>query len=248
MKKFVFVNKPVGLKYEKCRDYLRKTFDYSCAYCTITESESPGATFNIDHFLPVKYFPIYRDECINLRYSCPRCNSYKRDNWITKENGCIRNCEKCDTKVCTEDILRFINCLEEEPENMMSLDEDGRLFVINGSKPAEHTIKYLRLNRDQLIKLRAVRRLLNLWREELIKLKFEAQLRVESFDGKLKEFEDNSKSCNLEGKELLFQKIAIKQFEILRLSSQHHLDFIEDQLQKLEILINNRYGNDEYYV
>lgn len=245
MKKINFVDKPVGLKYEKCRKYLRKTFDYSCAYCTIAESESPGATFNIDHFRPVAYFPQLEDECGNLRYSCPRCNSYKRDNWISLKDGCIKNCEKCNSKVCTDDILRFINSLDEDPEKMIAIGDDGKIIPINGSKPAEYTIKYLRLNRSQLIKLRTIRRLLDLWREDLIELRLQAQKRVRDFESKLKEFEKDCNLPNLQGRELLLQKLAVTQLEIMRLSAQHHLDFIDDELSRLEAIIDNRNGNDE---
>lgn len=248
MKKVSFVEKPVGIPYEKCREYLRKSFKFSCAYCTITESESPGATFNIDHYRPVTYFPLLRDECDNLRYSCPRCNSYKRDNWISVQDGCIRDCKMCQTKKCADDIFRFINCIVEDPQNMVSLNEDGMLSPSNSSKPAEYTIKYLRLNRNQLIKLRTVRRLLDLWKEDLINLKSEAQKRVEYYEDKLKDFEMYTNTRKLEGKDLIMHKICIKQFEILYLSSQHYLDFINDQLNRLNLIIDNRIGNDEHFI
>ena len=57
MPKLEYLNPPKYDQYPKYREYLRKVTDFSCAYCTISESESPGATFNIDHFRPQKNSP-----------------------------------------------------------------------------------------------------------------------------------------------------------------------------------------------
>ena len=61
MPKLEYLNPPKYDQYSKYREYLRKATDFSCAYCTISESESPGATFNIDHFRPQKEFPSLED-------------------------------------------------------------------------------------------------------------------------------------------------------------------------------------------
>lgn len=98
MPKLEYLNPPKYDQYPKYRDYLRKVTDFSCAYCTISESESPGATFNIDHFRPQKEFPSLEASCENLRYTCPRCNSYKRSRWIQRTAGCIRDCKTCTTQ------------------------------------------------------------------------------------------------------------------------------------------------------
>lgn len=104
MPKLEYLNPPKYDQYPKYRDYLRKVTDFSCAYCTISESESPGATFNIDHFRPQKEFPSLEASCENLRYTCPRCNSYKRSRWIQRTAGCIRDCKTCvaDGLFCRE--------------------------------------------------------------------------------------------------------------------------------------------------
>lgn len=68
MPKLEYLNPPKYDQYSKYREYLRKATDFSCAYCTISESESPGATFNIDHFRPQKEFPSLEASCENLRY------------------------------------------------------------------------------------------------------------------------------------------------------------------------------------
>lgn len=121
MPKLEYLNPPKYDQYPKYRKYLRKATGFSCAYCTISESESPGATFNIDHFRPQKEFPSLEASCENLRYTCPRCNSYKRNRWIQRTAGCIRDCKTCTTHVCKENIPRFIDTLKELPSEHISL-------------------------------------------------------------------------------------------------------------------------------
>ena len=113
IEKLQYSNPPSYKTIKSYRPYLREVSKYTCSYCGISEAECSGATFNIDHFRPQTLFPDFSTTCSNLRYSCPRCNSYKSDNWITKEQGCIRNCAQCSNKVCTQDIARFIDTLNE---------------------------------------------------------------------------------------------------------------------------------------
>ena len=169
MPKLEYLNPPKYDQYPKYREYLRKVTDFSCAYCTISESESPGATFNIDHFRPQKEFPSLEASCENLRYTCPRCNSYKRSRWIQRTAGCIRDCKTCTTHVCKENIPRFIDTLKELPSEHIFLNEDDMLCAYSGSNPANYTIKYLRLNRAQLVKLRHTRRFMDSWLDDLLK-------------------------------------------------------------------------------
>ena len=152
---------------ESYRRYLRKTSNNSCAYCNISEAESSGATFNIDHFRPQALFSKLATECSNLRYSCPRCNSYKSDNWISVEEGCCRDCDVCTKHVCQTDVSRFIDVLKEDPSEIMRLGDDYKIYVYSGSKVAQYTIDYLRLNRAQLIRLRYVREFMDKWEQSL---------------------------------------------------------------------------------
>lgn len=247
MKKLQYTKVPSENNYQKYREYIRVNSDYSCAYCTITESESPGATFNLDHFRPVKYFLHLKTDCNNLRYACPRCNSYKRDNWIPKEIGCINNCESCKTKICTRNIYRFIDCLKEEPNNFIEMDVSGELKVINGSKPAIYTIKCLRLNRAQLIKLRSVRRFLELWRQELLQMLEEVKNQIVDIELQFNEFNtifSKGKFIKLKDEEQLLIEVAKIQFEMLFLQAHHSKDFIESELQRLEYISDMRLGSD----
>lgn len=247
MKKIQYSNIPSENSYGKYREYLRINSDYSCVYCTITESESPGATFNIDHFRPVRYFPHLKTSCLNLRYSCPRCNSHKRDNWISDKDGCIKDCGKCQTKVCAKNIFRFIDCLQEDPVNFIELNDLGELGVINGSKPAEYTIKYLRLNRSQLIKLRNVRRFLELWKSELSQMLIKAEDQIKNIESQFKEFiimysEDDNKEYNTENQ--LIIRMARIQFDMLLIQANRSKDFVKSEIKRLEYVSEKRLHSD----
>ena len=169
------------------RPYLRKISNYSCAYCNISEAESSGATFNIDHFRPKILFSNLATECSNLRYSCPRCNSYKSDNWISVEEGCSRDCDSCTKHICQQDIPRFIDVLNEDPSQIMYLANDQKIYVCSGSKVAQYTIDYLRLNRMQLIRLRHMREFMDKWEQSLI----------EKLEEVRQNEEDIKKQCNI---------------------------------------------------
>ncbi len=247
MKKLMYNNIPSKSTYGKYREYLRVAADYSCTYCTVSESESSGATFNIDHFRPQTYFPSLKDVCTNLRYACPRCNSYKKDNWISESAGCIKECNLCKNKVCISDVNRFIDCLNEEPTKLIELNDKGELVPINGSKPAEYTIKYLRLNRAQLIKLRNVRRFIELWRQELLDMIKQTQNQINDFEEQQKDFtlnnEINMKNSDLNEMEYL-KKIASIQFDMLMLQTRHFKDFLESELGRLDYLSEKYTGAD----
>jgi HNH endonuclease len=70
---------PVNLPYGEYRQYLRRDFFYSCAYCTICESEATTIAFTIDHYEPQRARPDLSNQYSNLMYSCNTCNVYKGD-------------------------------------------------------------------------------------------------------------------------------------------------------------------------
>ncbi|MFT8362719.1 MAG: HNH endonuclease [Sporolactobacillus sp.] len=241
MHKLKYVNPPQGIRYNNpiMRKYLREHSDYSCAYCTITESESPGATFHIDHFKPRSKFPIFKDECINLRYCCPRCNLMKSDSWITEDEGCIRDCKNCHTKPCLKNMYRLIDAYCEDPNHFLVLGKDDILLPKNGSKPAIHTIKCLRLNRPQLIKLRKIRRILNLWKKELEDEKKYALEIIEKISSKKRYF-NSINTQNVKQHEY----IDIL-FRMLELQANFYSDFIDHELKNVNKLINLHSGGDD---
>lgn len=65
--------------YSEYRDTLRWDFWYSCAYCTLTESEAAAVGFNIDHYLPRARYPELANDYSNLFWSCAHCNGFKQD-------------------------------------------------------------------------------------------------------------------------------------------------------------------------
>lgn len=69
---------PIEQEYGKYLPYLEKEFLYSCAYCTITQAEAKGISFEIDHYLAEADAPELASEYENLLYSCKKCNSTKR--------------------------------------------------------------------------------------------------------------------------------------------------------------------------
>ena len=74
-------------EYGDYRDILRDDFDYSCAYCNITETELGNLRlFHIDHYRPQKNprFPQFaklKNAYDNLLYSCFDCNEHKGNFW-----------------------------------------------------------------------------------------------------------------------------------------------------------------------
>ena len=70
---------PDGLPYNDYRHYLRRDFLYSCAYCTIAESEASAIKFTIDHYEPKNARADLINTYSNLMYACNSCNLYKGD-------------------------------------------------------------------------------------------------------------------------------------------------------------------------
>lgn len=237
-----YINYPKGKKYDNpaIRKYLRETSKYSCAYCTITESESPGSTFHIDHFRPQSKFPDLKDECTNLRYCCPRCNLIKSDFWIPEEDGCIRDCINCHTKRCLENIFRLVDSYNEDPNEYFIILENDLLASVKGSKPAEHTIKYLRLNRPQLVKLRKIRRFLDLWREELQQNRVQALQILTHISSKKELFEQNSGNINAE-----YRTLIDILFKALETQAVYNLDLLEHELGKVDRLLELHKGGED---
>ena len=249
MKKLDYTSAPQIASYKsaECREYLRSVSSYSCTYCTISESEAPGATFHIDHFRPRANFPQYENTANNLRYSCPRCNLIKGKHWIKSTDGCIRNCEECKTNICHENIFRFVDSLTENPNDHLILQDDYKLEAINGSKPAIHTIKYLRLNRAQLIKLRRTRRFILLWKKELEERKESAEEKILFIKSEREKFERVLRSDvpNNDNQQLL--DVITILFDMLSEQANYSKSIIENELEKVEKLLAIRSGADHLF-
>lgn len=214
--------------YKDSKPQLRVLFHYSCCYCTIHEGENSLGFFHVDHFKPYSLFNGYKKEYNNLYYACHKCNVHKSNHWISVEDGCIRDCDSCNNKVCEEkEISRFLDPCNDIPSEHLQFEE-GSLAIVanNNSKIGDFTINMLRLNRSQLTRLRQARRNLFMWleteKEKLDsclnrlnnaneqKIKFETLLERYPHDEKIAPF---TKVVNL----LFDQKIKIYQQQLLEI-------------------------------
>lgn len=240
MKKVDFVSPPKYATVSNYREYLRKTFNYSCAYCTVTEAEVLAATFNIDHFRPKSLFPQLERDCTNLRYACPRCNIYKSDHWIPKSMGCHRNCASCKTRICTTNIPRFIDVRVEEPSDYL-YEKDDHICAYDGSKVAEYTIRSLRLNRDQLVRLRHNRRFMENWAKDLEDLLSRTKLRMDEIEMRMQTFSTTYSS----EKGTTLYNISMTLFELLKAEEESNICLIQSQISRLDALRNRLTGRDD---
>lgn len=244
MKKIKYDNEPQYDEPELYRKYVSEKCNFACVYCTVTESESCGATFNLDHFRPKKLFPKLYSDCSNLRYACPRCNSYKRARWIAETDGCIRDCDSCTSKVCTKDIDRFIDVLNENPEDYIELDQDQIIRPINNSNVGSYSILSLRLNREQLIKLRKTRLYLAEWINQINMMQEELDLRMDSLKEKEERLAKIDKDKIINEKDLCWHNMAecsIKYMQELIIGEKLALN---QQLAKIEWIQENARKKD----
>lgn len=149
-----YINPPQYSSYRSYKSYIISNCTCKCSYCSIKESESVGSTFEIDHFRPKKIFPKLENDIYNLRLACRKCNLFKSDLWIDTSLGCNRDCGNCNNKICTKNIERFYDSMNEDVQSIMGMDEEFLLKPINNSNVSKYTIDKLRLNRKNLVDLR----------------------------------------------------------------------------------------------
>lgn len=70
-------------EYSLYREYLRADFFFSCAYCTMAETEAQAVNFTIDHYEPKTKNQALMHQYDNLMYCCIDCNRYKGNRWPT---------------------------------------------------------------------------------------------------------------------------------------------------------------------
>lgn len=133
-------NVPALPQHGDYREYLRVDFWFACAYCTITEQEARGITFEIDHYHPTsKGGPPTQYK--NLMWSCDRCNGHKREEWPAAAVAAAG--------------YRFFRPDEDDAEEHFQLKGD---VLEEKTKVGEYTKEVLFLNRLGLKRLRQVRR------------------------------------------------------------------------------------------
>lgn len=120
---------------------LRYDFWFSCAYCTITEAEACGITFEVDHYSPqVGGNLINVNVYSNLMWCCSDCNGLKSN-------------------------FEFSPALQAKGYRFVRPDQDCFLdhFELNGiqlkpkTEPARFTHRILRLDRAVLRRIRELR-------------------------------------------------------------------------------------------
>jgi len=135
---------PVCTNYLDYRQMLRLDFWFSCAYCTMTELESTGLGFQIDHYDPISNNGP-ENEYGNLMYSCQPCNRNKGEYFPSPAAAAAG--------------LRFFRADAEHPGDHF---EEGPGNKIAGkTKVGEFTTEVLNLNRMLLQRIRRDRRLIS---------------------------------------------------------------------------------------
>ncbi len=123
---------PIGLIGKPCNDKdvkteLKKIFHDKCCYCETSHIEG-----EIDHFRPQSKFPSLINNWYNLQLCCTPCNRHKSDKF--------------------DELL--VNPTVEFPEDMLTFDNEGKIFPKNGNERMEYTIKTCKLNSNELNKAR----------------------------------------------------------------------------------------------
>lgn len=132
---------PARSNYQAYRQELRVDFWFSCAYCTLTEVESRGRGFQIDHYVPVETDPSLANVYGNLMYSCQPCNSNKTDYYPTPEAAAAG--------------MRFFKADEENTADHFELAENN---VVGKTTVGKFTTEVLCLNRLLMQRVRRARR------------------------------------------------------------------------------------------
>jgi hypothetical protein len=123
---------PEGYKdYSSYRDWLRDEFTFRCVYCLHREQwYNRGATFHIEHFVPVTVDPDGECEYSNLLYACATCNEAKKA------------------------ILGLPNPCEVSFQSCLRIMADGRIETLNDD--GEKLSQVLRLNNKSNVNYRSL--------------------------------------------------------------------------------------------
>jgi hypothetical protein len=126
---------PGGYKdYESYRDWVRDEFMFRCVYCLHREKwYGRGATFHIEHFIPVAEDASGTLEYANLLYGCATCNTAKL-GILGVPNPCR---------------AAFANCVRIKDDGQVeALNKTGRSLIeklrLNNSKNIEHRSRWIR--------------------------------------------------------------------------------------------------------
>jgi DNA-binding transcriptional MerR regulator len=133
--------------------------------------------------------------------------------------------------------------LTEDPTAMLYLGEDNKLYAFSGSKPADYTIKYLRLNREQLIKLRHIRRFMDSWQKDLTEKKMHAEEKLQKIKDEQRSFLDQNITASTQKEQKCLDAMKMM-YEMLVLTAEQSLLQIKQEIERLNKLVSFRTGSD----
>ena len=102
--------------YREYKDILREDFTEICGYCGKSETVTKN-TFEIDHFIPLKYAPEKEEDYYNLVYSCYECNRKKASKWPSK-----------DKDIQFVDGKGFVDPASDDYDNHLERDSFGNII------------------------------------------------------------------------------------------------------------------------
>lgn len=179
--------------YRNAESYLRRDFDFRCAYCGVHEQVMGGPqAFCIDHFKPRSRGGSV-NEYTNLYWVCIPCNMIKHDKWPTSEQL------SCG--------YRFADpCREQDSGTHFVESDDGLLHALTPC--GEYYISTLRLNRAWLQHQRRTR--IHKWSR--LKEVYQLQEELEQSIGN--RLEDDTTQIMLELFSFLSQEIEVLRDEL----------------------------------
>jgi len=126
-------------QYESYKPYLRKDFEYCCAYCLRPETNFGGeACGEIDHLCPQSVDEGLVCEYTNLYWSCRECNSNKGRIWPSAEEMAVG---KGFVDPCNDDLLEHY-----------IFEDTGKITTL--SSLGEYSVDAMLLWRDSLVNWR----------------------------------------------------------------------------------------------
>ena len=148
---------PTFQDYLDYRPFLRRDFEYRCAYCLRHEFFfGGGEAGEVDHHRPLRLYPELRNEYGNLYWSCRRCNAIKSGKWPSAHQ--------------LAQGFRFVDPCAEDHEDHWQTHSDGLLTPLTA--PGRYTIRHIQLDRPVLTEFR---RFLSRLQEQVREIEAELQ-------------------------------------------------------------------------
>lgn len=130
---------PAQNEYESYRPFLRRDFEFRCAYCLRHEFFfGGGEAGEIDHFRPRHLFPHLLNDYQNLCWSCHKCNAAKGGKWPS------------ESQVRQE--FRFLDPCADDQADHWQTHADGTLTAL--TPVGSYTVRHIRLDRPTLVEFR----------------------------------------------------------------------------------------------